>query len=142
MGQAGSIATILSSVTTVIGEWTREDCIEKLEKDPQCFEAHYRLAFLEIDDNDYTQDFKKHLEEAHKIKPDYKPIVVTLTLGEIYFAEKNYQKAIHFYQSNLEVTEDKVNCLIRIGECYEKMGNMEMARNVVLHIQLNSIIYF
>lgn len=121
--------TLLSSVTTIIGEWSREYCLEKLKEDPNSFKAHYRLAFLEIDENDYTEHFKVHLEAVHRIKPDYKPVVVTLTLGEIYWSEKNYQKALEYYLKNKEVTEDKIQCLIRIGECYEKMGELDRAKN-------------
>jgi len=44
----------------MIEEWTKEYCIEKLKEDSNNFKAHYRLAFLEIDENDYSEEFKVH----------------------------------------------------------------------------------
>lgn len=124
----GNVDSQLTSVTTMIEDWTRDDCVKKLKEDPYNFEAHYKLAFLEIEENNYTVKFKVHQEAVHRIKPNYKPEVVTLTQGEIYWSEKNYLKAIDYYLKNYEVTEEKVQCTIRIGECYEKIRELDKAK--------------
>jgi tetratricopeptide (TPR) repeat protein len=103
-----------------------ETCIRLIAENPENYHAHYQLAILYFKEMNFVET-KKNLLRVIEIKPDFKVERINSGLGEIFEMEKDWEKALHHYKIAYRVTLDKMNCLMKIAKCYQKMKNVEGA---------------
>mmetsp|Transcript_9123 Transcript_9123/g.13225 ORF Transcript_9123/g.13225 Transcript_9123/m.13225 type:complete len:245 (+) Transcript_9123:50-784(+) len=102
----------------------------------------YFMGLIHLEDGNILEalkSFTKYLRQSQAKLGWYHPhvAIVLNNIGELYFDQHYYQKALHFFRCSLQVREyvcgeghvDIFNNLCSIGECLQKMGE---ERNAVI----------
>lgn len=61
---------------------------------------------------------------VHKLAPNLKPEKVNSGLGDIFMIQKDYENALYHFKILYKATENKSECLIKLGKCFYKMGQI------------------
>ena len=68
---------------------------------------------------------KRYYERSSKLKPDYAEAINNL--GTIYYAQKNYRRAIVTYKKALEYSPESASMLMNLGTAYFARKNYDLA---------------
>jgi hypothetical protein len=103
----------------------------QVEKNPESIELHYKLGVMEIKKGEFSDKLKYHFMKVNKLDPHYKKHIVSQALGELYFKiddEDSARVALYFFREALpHSSTDKFHTLVRIAQCYSKLGKLNNA---------------
>lgn len=95
-----------------------------LYDDPNNPELHHIIGILYAQLGEYSNAIE-HVEKAIQLKPQSS---FYNSLGNIYLRQKNFDKAIHSYQSAIDLNEDYGVAYSNLGNCYYQTNQMSEAR--------------
>jgi tetratricopeptide (TPR) repeat protein len=99
---------------------------EMLKLDPYNKHMLMNLCFILLREN-AVEELKTNLLKVHRIDPVFMPKLVTFSLGQLFYNEKNYENAIYFFLENYKHEEHKVRCLVMLGKTFERMKDEKKA---------------
>lgn len=100
--------------------WDEDTCLHKLQEESDNYFAHYQLALLHFQKQN-LEETKAHLLKVHEIKSDFNIEKINKGLAEIYESEGEYHLALKHFKNTYIYTNDKLDIMLKIGKCYEKL---------------------
>ena len=123
----------------------RKNTFENLEKEflknkkkqnPENLELLLQMAYLDLKEND-TNSFKKKLLIIYNKNPEFRKNLVTFSLANLFYMEKNYETSLFFFSKNYKISEDnKITSLLYIGKIFDKMNKKK--NSMITYQKLNT----
>jgi len=85
----------------------------------------YRNLAVALINQDKTQDAAEYLEFYLQSNP--RDAEIHVTLGDIYYQNKEYPRALSHFEGYLMHFPDNVDALVRVSDCYFNLGKLQAA---------------
>ena len=106
--------------------------------DPALARAGYERAFLLLKQSRYDQAIKAFREFLSAFPVSEYSDNAQYWLGEIYYVQNQFGPAIEEYKllvKNYPDSQKYTHALLKIGYCYQELGQLEQARNILRDLQ-------
>ena len=109
---------------------------QKKNNPEENLDLYLKMAYLDLKEND-TNSFKNKLLEIYKKNPNFKSNLVTFSLANLFYMEKNYNTSLFFFSKNYKISdENKITSLLYIGKIFDKLNKKK--QSMITYKKLNT----